>query len=323
MTAAREIVTTGEKASDRRRRRRHSAAELLDMLRRHHGLTGPADAWAGGILVHEVSPNGSMAGEATRRADAVFVGFTAASGRCLVGYELKTSRDDWRRELARGAQKADGWADQCHEWWIVVSDPAIVRDGELPQGWGLMSPPTGGGHRMTVHVKAHRKSGHTPSWDAVRAIMSRSETLRAEAIKSQLWQLKIEAQRDARRDVEAEYAARRTPDVAELQRRIALIEDALGARLDWGDGGMLTHGVSVQDLVRFGAAVREYGNITATVEAITERARGQVAAVCRQAEYLVSALARMRDCVHDEPAPGPDAQSTGPLQRTPEQGGGR
>lgn len=285
-------TTTTTKTSSGRRHARRTAAELLDMLRRHHGLTGPADTWAGGTLVHEVSPNGAMAGH-TRRADALFIGFTAASGRCLVGYELKTSRDDWRRELAHSAQKADAWADQCHEWWIVVSHPDIVKDDELPDGWGLLSPPTGSDHRMTVHVKAHRKSEHTPSWDAMRAIMSRLETLRAETIRAQLGQLALEAQRKARRDIEAEYAARRPPGTAELHRRLGLIEDALGVHIDWGHSPLAT-GVPVHDLAQIGAAAREYGNIAAALEVITERFRRPAAALRHHLDALDTTLTRLQ-----------------------------
>ncbi|MCV7256942.1 hypothetical protein H7J86_32685 [Mycobacterium hackensackense] len=255
------------------------------MLRAHHGLTGPADQWAGGTLVPEVSPNGPF-GDG-RRADAVYVGYTAASGRCLIGYEIKTSRADWRREIARAADKADQWADQCHEWWIVVSDPAIVKDGELPHGWGLMSPPTGGDHLMTVHVRAERKRDHQPSWDALRSIMSRLETLRASTIKSQIWQIEQEARRTIRLQVEAEFAKRRGPDAQELHRRLRVLEDALGLRVNWGDAATAMYPtIDVAAIAQMGAAVKEYGNITAAAEAVAARIRPSIKSLRTQLDYL-------------------------------------
>jgi hypothetical protein len=255
------------------------------MLRAHHGLTGPADQWAGGTLIPEVSPNGPF-GDG-RRADALYVGYTAASGRCLIGYEIKTSRADWRREIARAADKADQWADQCHEWWIVVSDPAIVKDGELPHGWGLMSPPTGGDHLMTVHVRAERKRDHQPSWDAVRSIMSRLETLRASTMKNQIWQIEQEARRTIRIEVEADLAKRRGPDAQELHRRLRVLEDALGCRVNWGDASTAMYPtIDVAAIAQIGAAVKEYGDLTAAVEAIAARIRPSIRSLRTQLDYL-------------------------------------
>lgn len=150
-----------------------NTSELLALLRRHYikpGLDLP-----GGVFVPEVGGNGSWG--ASARADAIYVGFTSSSGRILVGHELKISRADWLNELNKPG-KADQWADQCHAWYLVVNDPAIVKPGELPAGWGLMSPGTSR-TRMAVHTPAAVKPDHTPSWDAVRSVMARIDTLRA------------------------------------------------------------------------------------------------------------------------------------------------
>lgn len=271
-----------------------TATDLLDMLRRHHGLTGPAQEWAGGTLVPEVSPNGPATD--TRRADAVYIGYTAASGRCLIGYEIKTSRSDWRREIARAASKADQWADQCHEWWIVVSDPAIVKDGELPQGWGLMSPPGGTDHRMTVHVRAHRKIDHTPSWDALRSIMARLETLRASTVKQQLWQIEIDVRRQVQAELNADFAKRCGPDAAELHRRIGLIEQALGVQFHWDDR-CLFRGVNIADLARIAAAARQYGDISAAAQAITAPTRVTIGSILAGLDHLQRELDELQNIV--------------------------
>lgn len=153
-----------------------TTTELLALLRRHYikpGLDLP-----GGVFVPEVGGNGSWG--ASARADAIYVGFTSSSGRILVGHELKISRADWLNELNKPG-KADQWADQCHAWYLVVNDPAIVKPGELPAGWGLMSPGPSR-TRMTVHTPAAVKPDHTPSWDAVRSVMGRIDTLRANEV---------------------------------------------------------------------------------------------------------------------------------------------
>ncbi|SLH39608.1 hypothetical protein [Mycobacteroides abscessus] len=277
-----------------------TAADLLQMLRRHHGLDGPAEEWAGGTLVPEVSANGPF-GDG-RRADAIYIGYTAASGRCMKGYELKTSSADWRREIARAADKADQWADQCHEWWIVVSNSAIVKDGELPQGWGLMSPPTANNRLMTVHVQAERKRHLQPSWDAVRSVMARQETLRAKTIKDQLWQIELENRRKIRAEIEAEFAERRGPETAELQRRLRLIQDALGVPLDWGDHATnFALGVDAAVLTAIGEAIKQHGTIHDAVESIVERFASTATSLRGQLDYLDRRITEFKS-VTNQPA---------------------
>ena len=59
----------------------------------------------------------------------------------LLGFEIKTSRSDWLRELRDlGPYTCKHvWAQHCHEWYLVAADKNIVRD-DLPQGWGLLAP---------------------------------------------------------------------------------------------------------------------------------------------------------------------------------------
>jgi hypothetical protein len=54
------------------------------------------------------------------------------------GFEIKASRADWLTEL-RSPDKAEAFKRYCNRWWLVVSDRRIVRDGELPEGWGLLA----------------------------------------------------------------------------------------------------------------------------------------------------------------------------------------
>lgn len=155
-----------------------TTAELLERLRRHY--IKPGQPLPGGVFVHEVGQNGSW-GQGSR-CDAIYVGFTSTSGRLMVGHELKVSRSDWLHELAN-LDKADAWADQCHEWWLVTL-PGVVHDHELPDGWGLMVPSTKTTTRMQVLVKPRRKPERfQPSWDAVRSVIARQDSLRAKEIE--------------------------------------------------------------------------------------------------------------------------------------------
>lgn len=59
------------------------------------------------------------------------------SGQSLIGHEVKVSRADWLTEL-RDLSKSERVKRYCDYWYLVVSDPAIVKAGELPGDWGLM-----------------------------------------------------------------------------------------------------------------------------------------------------------------------------------------
>lgn len=74
-----------------------------------------------------------------RWADAIAMGVWPSRGLDLHGFEIKSDRRDWVRELKNPA-KAEPVARFCDRWWLVVSDPELVKEGELPETWGLLAP---------------------------------------------------------------------------------------------------------------------------------------------------------------------------------------
>ena len=151
----------------------------MERLRRHY--LKPGAPLPGGIFIPEVGWNGGYAGGS--RCDAIYVGFTNASGRLLVGHELKVSRADWLAELNKPG-KADAWADQCHQWWLVTA-PGVVHEGELPAGWGHMVPGPSK-TRMKILAQPQTHLDRQPSWKAARALLARQDTLRADAIRDEV-----------------------------------------------------------------------------------------------------------------------------------------
>jgi hypothetical protein len=75
---------------------------------------------------------------ARRTADFVAMDLWTSGRLDLHGHEVKVSRPDWLREL-KDPSKAEEFIPYMNRWWLVVSDRAIVRGGELPAGWGLMA----------------------------------------------------------------------------------------------------------------------------------------------------------------------------------------
>ncbi|WP_209999680.1 hypothetical protein [Mycolicibacterium frederiksbergense] len=267
-----------------------TAAALLGRLRRHY--IEPSRRLPGGIFVPEVGMNGGYG--AGRRCDAVYVGFTTTSGRQLIGHEIKVSRSDWVAELGRKTGKADTWADQCHQWWLVVSDPSIVRDGELPEGWGLMSPGRSV-TRMTIHRPAVPKVDHDPSWEVVRSVFARYDTLRAEALNAGDKAALAAATVKANAEADAALARRiaELPDVSELQQRLALLKQVLGAPIDWNsaDKPPRSGAIGLQALGEIAALVSAHGSVARVAHRITVGYANPVAAASKAIADLSAALA--------------------------------
>jgi PAS domain-containing protein len=212
---------------------RDATKTLTAQLERHY--INPAESMPGGLFVREVGLNGVASG---RRCDALYVGFTSASGRILVGHEVKVSRSDWLRELAK-VGKADTWADACHAWYIVAP-PGVVKLDELPDGWGLLEPSPRLRTRLAVVVKARVRHDLTPPWDAVRSLLARSDTLRAEAMR----EFRQHAEDEAQAAAEQRFALRAerqasalTPDQAAKLKAVARFEELYGVSLvssAWG-----------------------------------------------------------------------------------------
>lgn len=102
--------------------------ELFMALRPHY----PAREYA---LLPQAA-NGTGAGS-LRHCDALALGLWPSRGMHLSGFEIKSYRGDWMREL-RNPEKAEEVARYCNHWWIVAAGP-FVKPDELPQPWGLMT----------------------------------------------------------------------------------------------------------------------------------------------------------------------------------------
>src|SRR5574342_435271 len=68
-------------------------------------------------------------------ADAIAMGLWPSRGISLWGFEVKVSRSDWKRELAKPKKSSEiqGYCDHS----LVVTTPDIVEPSELPKNWGL------------------------------------------------------------------------------------------------------------------------------------------------------------------------------------------
>ena len=111
--------------------------EMLDLL---HARYGAISSNGGTLKPRYVKAEKVRAQTGFDRRTADFVAVdTWASAKCAIhGVEVKVSRSDWLREL-KEPDKSAACMSWCTHWWLAVSDRSIVRDGELPPGWGLLA----------------------------------------------------------------------------------------------------------------------------------------------------------------------------------------
>lgn len=76
----------------------------------------------------------------SRRIDVMAVGMWSRTRYLVHGFEIKCSRADLVGELRNPSKAAAGMA-VCNRWWLVISDPKLLRDSdELPAPWGVIAP---------------------------------------------------------------------------------------------------------------------------------------------------------------------------------------
>lgn len=92
-------------------------------------------------------------------ADMMVMGEWPSTGNELHGFEVKVSRADWLNEV-KNPRKNDSVKGYCDRWWLVISDESMVKEGELPDDWGMMVW-QGRGRKLKV-VKAAPKLDAAP-----------------------------------------------------------------------------------------------------------------------------------------------------------------
>jgi len=98
--------------------------------------------------------------------------FNSEAAPKLHGHEVKISRADWLTEM-KDPSKAEAFAQYCDYFWLVIADKAMVKDGELPRGWGLMVPR---GDTVAVVKQATQRVDVLPMPRHLQATLTRAVT---------------------------------------------------------------------------------------------------------------------------------------------------
>lgn len=105
-------------------------AQVRERLRKRH-------EWPEWMFFEEVpfdGPDGR-----TRLADAIALPTYQSRGYVVHGFEIKVTRTDWLREMLDHS-KAEAICKDVDRFWLVLGDPGIAADLEVPSSWGIMQP---------------------------------------------------------------------------------------------------------------------------------------------------------------------------------------
>lgn len=112
--------------------------EMLDLLHRRYSMhvgNGPRY-----VVAEHVRSSAGF--DAQRSLDAMVLDLWPSHGLAIHGFEIKCSRSDWLRELA-DPTKAGAFTPDLDYMWLVVASADMVKPGELPKNWGLLSASRG------------------------------------------------------------------------------------------------------------------------------------------------------------------------------------
>lgn len=177
-------------------------------------------------------------GDGGRRIDALAVSRVASRGHEIHAVEVKVNRSDWGAELKDPA-KADGWGLAADRFY-VATPKGLVDPVELPAGWGLYEPASGGlREAVPALLNPWREGGRDPvdrrMWVFLirRALDAEESTLRTLTAKAYE---DGEAYGERRGREEGRYkeeSAQRS--LEELRREVAEFEKASGVRISGWD----------------------------------------------------------------------------------------
>jgi hypothetical protein len=190
--------------------------EIKAALRERYGKP----EWA---IFFEVA-NGTGARQ-QRYADAVAMNLFPSRGLEIHCFEIKKSRNDWKKELKNPA-KAETVFRYCDRWWIVAAEN-VVRDGELPPTWGLILAKDG----RLRQAKAAPPLSPVSLDRAFAAALLRRSGERDESEIDAIVEKRVEATRQELQNRANQDVERRTRQFNEMHKRVAEIKDKTGIDL--------------------------------------------------------------------------------------------
>lgn len=189
--------------------------ELTERVLAHFGCTG--DTYRGGQKYVGMTQLRTDAGWDVTTGDVVIMGAWKSTSHEIQGFEVKVSRSDWLNEVKK-PNKNQAIKQYCDRFWLVISDEKMVKDGELPEDWGMM---VASGNGLKVVKKAPKLTPVpiTPGFMAMMLRSNQSETI------------PVDVHHDRMKDIERKYEAEFKAKYAGLLDFVKLMQKELGIKI--------------------------------------------------------------------------------------------
>jgi len=167
---------------------------------------------------------GASTGGSNNIADVLVLGAWKSSGNLLDGFEVKISRADWLNEV-KNPEKCKAIKRYCDRWWLVIADASMVKEGELPEDWGMMVVEEDliGNPQLKVVKKAPLLVSEPMSHDFVASL------LRTDA----RGQIAADVHNDQMKDLKRKYDAEYKEKYETLEEFVKYLSKELGIELQY------------------------------------------------------------------------------------------
>jgi hypothetical protein len=205
-------------------------------------------------------------------ADAIVMGLFPSRGLDIHGFEFKSNRPDWLKELKNPA-KAEPVAKYCDYFWLLATNEGIVQKDELPATWGLYVLE---GKHLEVRKRAKRLQATPPDRPFIGAMLRRAnEMADREKRRAQEKIDKDDVVRDAKKEADR-YADERfksefsiaTQEYQALKHQVEEFEKASGIKIDMWNGKKMGEAVSLLSRLK---TTREIDSLAYLAKDLEER----------------------------------------------------
>ncbi len=119
-----------------------------------------ADRYAGSEWAYLVEVPDGTGMKKQRTADAIAIGLWAKNAGQFHGFEVKSSRSDWTRELQE-PEKSRRWREVVTSFWLVAGR-GVAKLEEVPPDWGFLEVAANGESLKIRKQPLHVERGSVP-----------------------------------------------------------------------------------------------------------------------------------------------------------------
>jgi len=217
-------------------------------------------------------------GSNTRRhADAVAMNMYPSRGLSILGFEIKVSRQDLKREL-ENPDKAEEVAKYCDEWWLAVPKGLIKEDDNIPVPWGIMECENS---KFSILKKAQKLEAKPVTKQFMAAVVRSAGKVDQQTIndiKNAEWR-RLDSVVKQMVDTEVEHRTRRYDNIT---KNLEEFEQATGQKI-----GYYTDIPGLAEKIKL---AEEYQNLSGMIEG----KYGRIATIRRQMEEFLNVTEQLK-----------------------------